>query len=281
MAKDKKQRNNYKIILYNETSLHEVTSFNVSTVRIVFYVSALIVILMILLGLLFVFTPLNSFLPSAVDSRLHKELIEKSITMDSINNVLSQREDYFLRIKNIMEGRNFDEYNEAEDTTVFERQKVDFTKAKHDSIVRTLMEEEEQQTLALIKSSNKDKVKKYSFFMPVHGTLTSKFDPKIGHLGIDIAAKEDEPILATLSGTVILATWSIETGNVIQIQHQDNIISIYKHNSVLLKKVGDKVEAGDPIAIIGNSGEFTSGTHLHFELWHNGIPINPEDYIAY
>ena len=99
--------------------------------------------------------------------------------------------------------------------------------------------------------------------------------------GIDIAAKEDEPILATLAGTVILATWTIETGNTIQIQHEDNLISIYKHNSVLLKKAGDKVEAGDPIAIIGNSGEFTSGTHLHFEIWHDGIPVNPEDYVIF
>ena len=117
--------------------------------------------------------------------------------------------------------------------------------------------------------------------MPVHGTLTSKFNPEIKHWGIDIAAKEDEPILATLSGTVILATWTIETGNTIQIQHDDNLISVYKHNSVLLKNAGDKVQAGDPIAIIGNSGEFTSGTHLHFEIWHDGVPVNPEDYLIF
>lgn len=181
-----------------------------------------------------------------------------------------------------MEGEDFETYKETHDTVTPERQKVDFTKSKHDSILRTLIEEEEQQNLALVNGgAAKEKIKNLTFFMPIKGPVTKKFDAKTGHLGVDIVSKDDEPVLATLAGTVTLATWSLETGNVIQIQHDDNIISIYKHNSTLLKKVGDKVKAGEPIAIIGNSGELTSGTHLHFEIWHNGVPVNPEDYIAY
>ncbi|MBP5503334.1 MAG: M23 family metallopeptidase [Bacteroidales bacterium] len=281
MAKEKKQRDNYKIILYNETTLHETTSFRVNMLNIVAYAGVLIIVIALLTALLFVYTPLNSLLPRKDDEKMKWALTDNAMRMDSISRVLTQREEYFAKIKNIMDGRNFEEYDVKEDTTTIERQHADFTKSKHDSIVRTLIEEETQQTLALINASGKEKYKKHNFFMPVHGALTSKFNPEKKHLGIDIAGKEDEPILATLSGTVILATWTIETGNIIQIQHDDNLISIYKHNSVLLKKVGDKVQAGDPIAIIGNSGEFTSGTHLHFEIWHDGVPVNPEDYIIF
>ena len=281
MAKEKKQRNSYKIILYNETTLHETTSFRVNSVNLVAYAGLLIIVIALLTALLFIYTPLNSMLPKHEDEQMKLALTTNSMKMDSISNILAQRQEYFDKIRNIMDGRNFDDDVDKEDTTTIERIHADFAKSKHDSIVRTLIEEETQQTLALINASGKDKYKRHNFFMPVHGTLTSKFNPEKKHLGIDIAAKEDEPILATLSGTVILSTWTIETGNIIQIQHEDNLISVYKHNSVLLKSAGDKVQAGDPIAIIGNSGELTTGTHLHFELWHNGVPVNPEEYIAY
>ena len=101
------------------------------------------------------------------------------------------------------------------------------------------------------------------------------------HYGVDIVAPADEPILASLKGTVILSTWTLGTGNIIQIQHENDIITVYKHNSMLLKKSGDVVKAGEPIAIIGNSGELSTGPHLHFELWYKGIPVNPEKYIKF
>lgn len=281
MAKEKKQRNSYKIILYNETTLHETASFRVTVLNVLAYAGLLFVVMAILAALMFIYTPLNSFLPKKEDVTMRNALADNSKTMDSIADVLRRREEYFARIHNIMNGRDFDLYSEKDDTTNLELQHADFTKTKYDSIVKTLIEEETQQTLALINQSGKGKYKKHDFFLPVHGAVTSKFNPEKKHVGIDIAAKEDEPILATLSGTVILATWTIETGYIIQIQHDDNLISIYKHNSVLLKKTGDKVQAGDPIAIIGNSGELTTGTHLHFEIWHNGAPVNPEEFIVF
>lgn len=281
MAKEKKQRNSYKIILYNETTLHETASFRVTVLNVLAYAGLLFVVMAILAALMFIYTPLNSFLPKKEDVTMRNALADNSKTMDSIADALRRREEYFARIHNIMNGRDFDLYSEKDDTTNLELQHADFTKTKYDSIVKTLIEEETQQTLALINQSGKGKYKKHDFFLPVHGAVTSKFNPEKKHVGIDIAAKEDEPILATLSGTVILATWTIETGYIIQIQHDDNLISIYKHNSVLLKKTGDKVQAGDPIAIIGNSGELTTGTHLHFEIWHNGAPVNPEEFIVF
>ena len=111
--------------------------------------------------------------------------------------------------------------------------------------------------------------------------VTNKFNSINNHFGTDIVAPPNEKITATLSGTIILATWTLETGNIIQIQHENNLISVYKHLAEVFKEQGNYVEAGEAIAIIGNSGEFSTGTHLHFELWHNGVPVNPEDYILF
>ncbi len=280
MAKKKKQ-NKFRIILYNDTTLQEETSFSITPLNIAAYVGGLFIIITVFVILFLLHTPLNQFLPSSKDKALKEQLAESADKLDSIAHILNQRQDYFSRIRLLMEGRDPENYTETQDTSTLSRQKVDFTKSKHDSILRMLIEEEEAQTLAMINNQiENDRFKNLNFFMPVKGVITTKFDTK-EHLGIDIVAKEDEPILATLPGTVTLADWSLGTGNTIQIQHEDNIISIYKHNSTLLKKVGDKVKAGEPIAIIGNSGELTSGPHLHFELWHNGVAINPEDYIAY
>lgn len=279
MAKDKQERNSYKIILYDQTNLHEVSSFNVTSVNIIAYVGLLVVVIAGILTLLFIYTPLGLLLPNSSENKFRDGMEDLAMRADSLEHVIEVRADYFQSIRNLMDGRLETEAAVAD--SVIERQKIDFAKNKHDSILQSLIEEEEQKTMAMINQNNRDKFKKMTFYMPVKGTVTEKFDVNKGHLGIDIAAKGDEPILSTLPGTVIIANWSIETGHVIQVQHENNMLSIYKHNSTLLKKVGDKVEAGEPIAIIGNSGELTSGTHLHFELWHNGVAVNPELYIAY
>jgi murein DD-endopeptidase MepM/ murein hydrolase activator NlpD len=111
--------------------------------------------------------------------------------------------------------------------------------------------------------------------------LTAGFDPQNNHYGVDIVAKENEPVKTITDGTVILATWTLETGYIISIQHSNELISIYKHNSVLLKKIGDVVRGGEIISIIGNTGELTSGQHLHFELWYKGTPLNPQKFITF
>ena len=113
------------------------------------------------------------------------------------------------------------------------------------------------------------------------GIVTRKFSTAIDHYGVDIVSKSNEPVKAAADGTVIFADWSQESGNVIAIQHRGNIVSVYKHNSALLKKVGNFVNSGEVIAIIGNTGELTTGPHLHFELWYNGNPVNPEEFISF
>jgi murein DD-endopeptidase MepM/ murein hydrolase activator NlpD len=119
------------------------------------------------------------------------------------------------------------------------------------------------------------------FFPPIRGLVTSTYERGSGHFGIDIVTKKDEAVKATLDGTVVLASWTSDGGHVLQVQHRNDLVSVYKHNSVLLKKVGDKVKAGEAIAIVGDSGELTTGPHLHFELWLNGEPIDPQAYMVF
>jgi murein DD-endopeptidase MepM/ murein hydrolase activator NlpD len=119
------------------------------------------------------------------------------------------------------------------------------------------------------------------FFPPLKGEVTEKFSLKTGHNGIDVIASKNEAVKAVLEGTVVFSDWSPDNGHVIQIQHKSNLISIYKHNSFLLKKTGALVNVGDPIAIVGNSGSLSTGPHLHFELWYNGVPVDPEKFIIF
>ena len=153
-----------------------------------------------------------------------------------------------------------------------------FEKSIEDSLLRAVVESEDKGMIHSIGNNNNELI---MFFSPVSGIITDQFDAKKKHFGTDLVAKEKTKISAVLGGTVIISNWTSETGYVIGIQHNNDYLSLYKHNSVLLKSVGDFVNVGEPIAIIGNSGELSSGTHLHFELWHQGVPVNPEDYILF
>ena len=159
----------------------------------------------------------------------------------------------------------------------------DFSTSEKDSILRKKVEEQEKYLINNpdLSKNTKDDLKGVLFFSPIRGSVSDSINVKEGHFGIDIIAPKDESVKSTLSGAVIFTDWTPDNGNVIYIQHNYNLVSVYKHNSVLLKKVGDFVKTGEPIAIIGNSGRLSTGPHLHLELWHKGIPLNPLDYINF
>lgn len=131
------------------------------------------------------------------------------------------------------------------------------------------------------RNQTKESLQQIYFFPPIRGIITNPFDIKERHFGLDIVAKKNEPIKCVADGTVIMASFTSDSGHMIAVQHKHQLISFYKHNSSLLKKVGDVVKAGDLLAIIGNSGELTDGPHLHFELWYKGNPVNPEDFVHF
>ncbi len=277
-----KLKNKYQLTIYNKETLEQALSFNLSRLNVFAYMSVFAFIIAIIVGLLFVYTPLNLLLPSQQNSKLSRQLVNHIYKLDSLENEILIRDRYFENVQNIMHGKQVNNFETSLDTSL-RYGNLEFSRSKHDSILRRQIEMEEQQSLSNVtgNASRNVSLKNLHFFTPVKGIVTSKFDIDEGHPAIDIVSEPNEPVLATLEGTVTIATWSLTTGYIIQVQHAHNLISIYKHNSSLLKKEGDHVSAGEPIAIIGNTGELSTGPHLHFELWHNGAPLNPEDYIAF
>jgi len=155
-----------------------------------------------------------------------------------------------------------------------------------DSLLRIQIENQGKYSLYKIENNEADSKKRYSlgnllFFTPLKGVITSEFNPAERHFGVDVVSKQNEAIKSVLDGTVIFSDWTVETGYVIAIQHTQNLVSVYKHNSALLKKQGELVKAGEAIAIVGESGELKTGPHLHFELWSEGNPLDPKEYITF
>ncbi len=288
ISKEKKEKivqklkNKYQLTIYNKNTLEQVLTFSLTRLNVFAYMGVLSIVIAFLVGALFVYSPLGLLIPAQQNSKLSRQLVNNAYKLDSLSNAIAIRDKYFENIQNIMHGRKLDNFETTYDTSI-RNQKLVFTRSKHDSVLRKQIEKEEQQNLSVIgdNTSRSTSLKHLHFFMPVKGIVTNKFDIQGGHGAIDIVAEPNEPVLSTLEGTVTIATWSLTTGYIIQVQHAHNLISTYKHNSSLLKKEGDHVIAGEPIAIIGNTGELSTGPHLHFEIWYNGSPINPEDYITF
>ncbi|HRZ22071.1 MAG TPA: M23 family metallopeptidase, partial [Bacteroidales bacterium] len=197
----------------------------------------------------------------------------------------------FENLRNIIEGNDMTEFYQkatadagTTDTTR-NYQDIQITHSPEDSLLRLEFERQGRSIPSssggLLTANERNEMPDFLFFSPLEGIITSRFNPDIGHFGVDLVSNKNEPIKAVLDGMVVFAGWTLETGHVITIQHQQNILSVYKHNSVLLKKEGNFVKAGDVIAIIGESGELSTGPHLHFELWFNGNPVDPTDYIRF
>jgi len=287
MAKKKKKRivnklrHKYRLIIYNDDTFEEVWFLRLSRLNVFSIVGSVLIFLIAGVTVLIAFTPIREFIPGYPDGNMRRNIINNVYKLDSLENELEMRDRYFASINQIFRGGIPESYENSQDTTA-SYDDIVFTTSEHDSILRRQIEQEEIYNLSVShKSSEKTDFSSIHFFPPVKGLVTNSFNQNINHFGTDIVAASNKVVVAALDGVITMATWTLETGYVIQIQHENNIISIYKHNSELLKKVGNHVTAGEAIAIIGNSGELTSGPHLHFELWHNGTPLDPEDYVAF
>jgi murein DD-endopeptidase MepM/ murein hydrolase activator NlpD len=206
---------------------------------------------------------------------------------DSLLDDIRMKDQYLYNIKSVFEGKIYDTISQEFEIDDQRYDTITLRKSAEDSMLRTEFESQSMynlyasETTPVYEKTSSVSIRNFNFFPPVNGVVTSQFNLKDRHYGTDLATRYNEAVKSTLDGTVILADWTLETGYVIAIQHSYNIISVYKHNSVLLKSPGNHVNVGEPIAISGQSGEFTTGPHLHFELWYNGTPLNAEDYILF
>ena len=283
----KKLNNKYRLILFNDITLEERLSFRLSRLNVYIILSTLAVILVCLTVALIVFTPLKEYIPGYQDMNMRRNLLSLSYRTDSLVGVVQAQNSFIDGLQMTLRGEV--------DTVGIVRDdgsngKIDVNDASinlkkgvssEDSLLRHELEDADAYKLFGGEKQEENELSDLYFTKPVNGLVTDSFDLKKKHFGIDLVAEEGAAVKAVQGGVVIVSERSMETGYIIGIQHSYNLVSFYKHNSVLLKKVGTLVQAGDAIAIIGSSGELSDGPHLHFELWHNQSPVNPLEFIIY
>ena len=285
MAKEKvrlwdRLKYKYKLSVINETSYEEVFNFRLSQLHVLTALSVLAVILVVLTILLIAFTGLREFIPGYPDGNMRQMIAQNALRVDSLENELLKRDRFFKSIRLVLNGGDTTSLERSrEDTARYRNDTIRFQISEQENEFRAAIEERERFNLSLgMKEQNHDY---YHFFPPVEGIVTQSFDEKKRHYGTDIVAKANAKVAAVLDGVVIFTDWTVKTGYVIQGQHTNDLISVYKHNSILLKKQGDYVRAGEVLGVVGNTGEESSGPHLHFELWRAGNPLNPENFIKF
>jgi len=271
----------YRVVLLNEDSFEEVGNIRLTRLNLIALIGVILLLMVAIIYSLVAYTNIRELIPGYPDAAMRQQIRENAMKVDSLKYEQGIRDQYFDNLKRIISGEMPENY--MNDTTgMSDVQEITFLRSSNDSLLRQQVKAEEQFRLSVLEESQVNRnLYDLHFFTPVNGIITRSFNPREGHFGIDLVAQPDEVVKAVLDGTVTMSTWTLETGYVIQIQHDFELISVYKHNATLFKSVGQKVKAGDAIAIVGNSGELTTGPHLHFELWHDRVPLNPAEYIAF
>lgn len=281
MQNNRKKITNFRLSLIDDET-HKpmlVTRFS----RTNFLVAAIsaVVIFCLVIYIIIAYTPVRTLIPGYPDAHAKRAAIQNAIRVDSLETLVSRWELYSENMRRILDGEEpvrldslIMKMAEEGRTGLSEKQI-----RKQDSILRMNLTREEQFQLSLAEGRNLH-IEGMHFFCPLKGVISQGYDPSI-HPFVDITAPANSMVYATLDGTVISSGWTDDAGYTIQIQHINDIISIYKHNQKLLKKVGDKVTAGEPIAFVGNTGALTTGDHLHFELWYKGEAVDPTKYINF
>lgn len=274
----------YRLILLNERTYEERLAVSISLLQIILAIIGLCLVVATFIIFLFMFTPVKELVPGYVEDKWREDAYYSRKQVDSLLGVNAEKERYVKNLKTLLEGGVVRDSSLATGSPEerVEEELTDYLQLPEDSALRARITEEDRYLLNLTPTAEEDlTASRLLLFQPLSGMVSSSYDPRIDHYGIDIVAPANSVIKSVLEGTVILASWTSDGGNVIQIQHAHNLVSVYKHNSVLLKKQGDQVEAGDAIAVIGDSGDHSDGPHLHFELWNKGVPVNPSEYIAF
>ena len=284
-----KLKGKYLIAVSNEETQEPVVDFKLDLLKISLITLGLILVLMVITYITIAYTPLREYIPGyANQTSIEREVYDLNRRADSIERELARKDVYFNNLKMVIEGYPFENDSlEQHDIYApllgFSLDTVNTKPSSLDSAFRA--EFEEENLFNLNEASDLVKTPLYNgaanFFAPIIGSIVKVYDPSEGHYGVDIESTENQVIKAILDGTVVFASWTLDFGYIIGIQHERNYFSCYKHNATLLKKEGDFVKAGEAIAILGASGELSEGPMLHFELWRNGISLNPTDYINF
>ncbi len=276
-----KLRNPYRLVVMDESSFEEKASFVISPLNLFVFIGSVTLFFIFLLTYIIAFTPLREYIPGYADVSMRKKLIQLVIRTDSMDQKLRSRELYIGNLEQIIAGKKAAAKVDQHVPKDFKYRDLPVDASPNDSLFRNYVEQREKNSLASGFKGNIEGIASYFFFPPLNGLVSSSFRQSGGHFGVDIVAQKDEAVKATLGGTVVFAGWTLDQGYVIQLQHENNLMSVYKHNSVLLRQQGEKVGPGEAIAIVGSTGETSTGPHLHFEIWYQGIAVDPQEYMRF
>lgn len=279
----RKLRNKFRLVIMNAETFEEKAALRLSPMNVIVFFGTIMISLITITLYLIAFTPLREYIPGYADVNMRRTMVRLALTADSLQDKIKANDLYLQNYRNVILDKPDAKrpLKDSLETTLYDSIRK-LHRSEDDSLLRMLVESQDQyELLSQGSRSYASGIGSFAFFTPVKGTITTPFSSLKKHMGVDIVAGPDEVIKSVLDGTVVFANWTSETGYVIGVQHSNNIFSIYKHNSALLKKEGDYVKAGQVLAIIGNTGELSSGPHLHFELWYNGTPVNPVEYISF
>ena len=278
---------NYRLTIMNSETFEEVTTFNLSLLNVYALMSVIVVIVAFMVILLMAFTPAKRLIPGFDIVQNDRAIIDLK---DQIDTLKSKLEDDSIYIAAFQRRLNNEVQTEEDVQKSPETQSGNINEIvpnENDEILRREVEMEELGAAArdgkpaAVFGTQDVALEQMYFTAPISGEISDGFMPNKNHYGVDIVSPKNTPVKAVMDGWVISSDWTLETGNTLGIQHTNNVITWYKHNSVLLKKTGAYVKAGEAVAIIGNTGDLTDGPHLHFELWHKGKPVDPQDYIKF
>lgn len=278
----RKLKDRYRLLLINDSTFEERFSMRLNRLNVLLLAGFAFAIYGAFVTAVIVFTPLKRFIPGYADQETKHNAYRSLVLADSLELKLRQRDLYIENLRLVLSGEA-----KADSTNLFaplseKPGAKDMVPSEADGLLRARIAKEEAYSLNEGRATaDRRELAGIFFFPPLRGIVTTTFDRGQDHFGIDIVTKADAAVKACLAGTVTLASWTTDAGHVLHIQHANDLVSIYKHNSVLLRKVGDKVKAGEAVAIVGNSGELTTGPHLHFELWLNGEAVDPQAYMVF
>jgi len=290
MAKNEKRKNNwrdkFRFAVFNDTTYEEIWRLRLTKYNALVFISGCLFVLILLIWCLIAYTRVREFIPNYPDVNMRRAIVMNAIMLDSLEHEIEARDKYFEDLNSVISGKQPVSKLTARDTTK-SYSSAPVTRTKEETVLSSKAVKEDKYSInqpGNIPGRKEEKVSLAGihFFPPVKGVISSNFDTRTRHFGIDLVTAPKAIVSSSLDGTVIMTGWTMETGFVIVIQHSNNLVSVYKHNSTILKEMGDKVNAGEAISIVGSSGElYTSGPHLHFELWYNGQPIDPSQYIFF
>ena len=277
-----------RIIILDVDNFEEKRSYTTSKFNVFVLLSFFTILLGFLTFALISYSSLKNLIPGYPNPTQQQEIKNKSIVIDQkLTELLSKTEKEKLYINNVMQILNGSIPIDEKDTSWKKIQASSNSNTNEisssEKSMREKVQNREKFDIDIIPGGalKSEVLPELLLFPPIKGEITNKMNISSGHYGVDIIAPKNEAVSSILNGTIIYHNWSPTDGHVVHIQHKKNLISIYKHNSEILKEIGDFVESGEPIAIVGNSGEHSTGPHLHFELWHNGYPLDPEIFINF